>query len=154
MIELINRFFILLMPGIPVAGIRFWCYQPELSWPAPPVSSSSNNIRIDGVKSSSNWPERTAHRNTARKPPAITNPAAINTYIALINKHLVATGHFLTYIPLIPPQIYRQHRDYIMTSNRPKADICQETAAGNRLTRRQTGYSSKQKHIKHWQSSR
>ena len=46
-------------------------------------SSSSNSIRTDGVKSSSNWPLFTLHKKAVRKPPATRMLIPINTNNAL-----------------------------------------------------------------------
>jgi len=46
-------------------------------------SSSSNSIRTDGVKSSSNWPLFTLHKKAVRKPPATRMLIPINTNSAL-----------------------------------------------------------------------
>jgi hypothetical protein len=49
-------------------------------------SSSSNSIRTDGVKSSSNWPLFTLHKKAVRKPPATRMLIPINTNNALNRK--------------------------------------------------------------------
>lgn len=84
---------------------------PELFFAVSAGSSSSKRILIEGVISSSNCPDLTAHRKTKRNPPAIRRPAAIKIYIALICSQ-------------VGSQMYRPAAEQIMTYNRTKNDIC------------------------------